>query len=205
MARPQPSLGARMRALRQARGMSQIELAERIGRHQTAIGPYERDEYAPPRQVVERIAEALDTTPEFLLFGRDPRRTSLPLLGRLIPGGLFFPAPAAGSRAMRLAEERLSAVSVEDDSMAPLLRPGQLALVRAEAEADVRSLIGSDVLADLADGRALLRRLYPSAQPDRYDLTAYAAPTLHGIEVVAARPLLGVLWPGALVADDPEG
>ncbi|MFO1068058.1 MAG: helix-turn-helix domain-containing protein [Geminicoccaceae bacterium] len=205
MARPQPSLGARMRALRQARGMSQIELAEKIGRHQTAIGPYERDEYAPPRQVVERIAEALDTTPEFLLFGRDPRRTSLPLIGRLIPGGLFLPAPAAGSRAMRLAEERLAAVSIEDDSMAPLLRPGQLALVRAEADTDVRNLIGFDVLAELADGRALLRRMHPAAQADRYDLTAYSAPTLHGIEVIAARPLLGVLWPGALVAEEPEG
>ena len=48
--------GTRLRELRLSREMSQIELARRIGRHQTAIGPYERGEYAPPRDIVERLA-----------------------------------------------------------------------------------------------------------------------------------------------------
>ncbi len=51
--------------------MSQVELARRVGRHQTTIGPYERDEYTPSRDIVERLASVLDTTPEYLLFGRD--------------------------------------------------------------------------------------------------------------------------------------
>ena len=46
------SFGARLRSLRLAKELSQVELARLIGRHQTVIGPYERDEYEPPRDIV---------------------------------------------------------------------------------------------------------------------------------------------------------
>ena len=59
--------------------MSQVELARRIGRHQTAIGPYERDEYEPPRDVVEKLALVLETSPEYLYFGRSPTQIALPV------------------------------------------------------------------------------------------------------------------------------
>ena len=74
---PRSTFGRRLRALRLTHGMSQVELAQRVGRHQTAIGPYERDEYEPPREVVEKLAAALDTTPEYLYFGRNPQQTAL--------------------------------------------------------------------------------------------------------------------------------
>jgi transcriptional regulator with XRE-family HTH domain len=200
MPRPQASFGARLRALRLARELSQVELARRIGRHQTAIGPYERDEYAPPPAIVERLAEILDTSPEFLLFGREPGRTSLPLIGRVGPGGLLArPADRLAPPPLRLADDRLAALLVEDDSMAPLLRPGQVALVAAAARAPAQ-LVGRDALAELADGRAFLRRLLPGATAGRFDLAAYSAPTLRDVAVTAAQPLMGVLWAAALEA-----
>ena len=64
---PRSTFGRRLRSLRQTLGISQVELARRIGRHQTVIGPYERDEYEPSREVVEKLAAA--PTP-----GRRPRR-----------------------------------------------------------------------------------------------------------------------------------
>lgn len=199
------SFGSRMKELRLARGLSQIELARRIGRHQTAIGPYERDEYAPPRAIVERLAEALETTPEFLVFGRQPGQAGLQVIGQIGPGGVLAREESTrGPRIAALATARLAAVLVEDDTMAPVLRSGQIALVAAAAEANADRLLGREVLAELEDGRALLRRLLPAAELGAYDLAAHAAPTLRGVRLARARALLGVLWPAALGSEQNE-
>ena len=87
------TFGRRLRALRMAQDMSQVELARRIGRHQTAIGPYERDEYEPPRDVVEKLALVLETSPEYLYFGRSPPQIALPVVGRIGRAGCSRPHP----------------------------------------------------------------------------------------------------------------
>jgi hypothetical protein len=53
--------------------------------------------------------------------------------------------------------------------------------------------LGQDVLAELADGRLLLRRLLPGARPEMYDLAAWNAPTITGAAVVAARRVAGAV------------
>jgi transcriptional regulator with XRE-family HTH domain len=194
------SFGARLRALRVARQLSQGELARRIGRHQTSIGPYERGEYAPPRDIVERLAAALETTPEYLLFGRDPRRISLPLTGHAGAAGLVTEPPERSAR-IRLADERLEVVRIGDDTMAPTLRAGQLAILGAAAVPPAQCL-GREALVELADGRRLIRRVLPAATAERFDLGCPAGPTLRGVAVLRARLLLGALWPEAL---DGEG
>jgi transcriptional regulator with XRE-family HTH domain len=179
--------------------MSQLELARRVGRHQTAIGPYERGEYAPTGEILERLAMALETSPEYLLFGRDPRRASLPVLGHIGPACMLIqPAEGHAAATMRLAEERLTVAHVEDDLMAPVLRKGQLALLATGLTTDPSAWLGRDALVDLTDGRRLLRRLLPAAEPGRFDLAAHSGPTLHNLSVASARPVLGVLWPEAM-------
>ncbi len=187
------SFGARLRALRLAKGLSQGDLARLIGRHQTVIGPYERDEYEPSRETVERLAGLLDTSPEYLYFGRDPRRSAIPLAGTLGAMGLLEPETDRDRAiALTLKDEQLLAFLVRDDSMAPVLRPGQLALAAAAGRPPDGEL-GRDALVDRVDGRRLLRRLGPSADPERFDLAAYNAPALPGVAVSAVRPVLGVL------------
>ncbi|HMR30260.1 MAG TPA: helix-turn-helix transcriptional regulator [Geminicoccaceae bacterium] len=199
----QGSFGGRLRSLRLSREMSQLELAQRIGRHQTAIGPYERDEYAPPRDIVERLAEVLGTTPEYLAFGRRDGRAGVPLLGRIGPGGLLTRQEGdPGVQPLRLAAERFAGVAIDDDGMAPVLRIGQLALVPGGPDREPWPLLGRDVLATLADGRTILRRLLPASDPELFDLGAYAAPTLRAVRVAGARPVLGVLWTAALGGGD---
>ncbi len=195
VSRGQIGFGARLRALRLARSLSQGELARRIGRHQTSIGPYERGEYAPPRDVLERLAQALETTPEYLLFGRDPRHVALPVIGRAGPGGLVIEL-APTTPPVRLADELLSALLIADDAMAPRLRVGQIALVRTTAmPAD--DCLGRDAVVELADGRRLLRQVLPGAEAARFDLALASGATLRSVAVVCARPVVGVLWPEA--------
>ncbi len=191
------TFGRRLRALRMTLGMSQVELARRIGRHQTAIGPYERDEYEPARDVVEKLALVLETSPEYLYFGRSPQQMALPVLGRFGPAGILEPDPGGNMELVSLRDGQLRGYRVLDDSMAPVFRPGQIVLVPAVVLDGIDHLLGRDSLVDLADGRSLLRRLMPGVEPTRFDLVAYNAPLLPSVAVRSARSIAGVLWPEA--------
>ena len=198
------TFGRRLRALRLALEMSQIELARRIGRHQTAIGPYERDEYEPPRDVVEKLAAVLDTSPEYLYFGRSPQRATLHVAGRLGAAGMLEPQAEGAVETLSLRDQQWRGYRIEDDSMAPVFRPRQIVLTLATADAEPALALGRDALVELADGRTLLRRLLPSVDPQRLDLAAYNAPLLPAIAVKAVRSIVGVLWPEALRASSGE-
>lgn len=189
------TFGRRLRALRQTHGISQVELARRIGRHQTVIGPYERDEYEPSREVVEKLALALETSPEYLYFGRSPQETALAVAGRIGGAGLLEAETGAGMLSLR--DSQLVGYRMADDSMAPVYRPGQLLLVLLAASDAPARLLGRDVLAELADGRLLLRRLMPGAEAGRFDLAGYNVPPLPSVVVRSARLVAGVLSPEA--------
>lgn len=198
------TLGRRLRALRLALDMSQVELARRIGRHQTAIGPYERDEYEPPREVVEKLALVLETSPEYLYFGRSPTQIALSVVGRIGRAGLLEPAPESMLELVRLRDQHMLGYRVLDDSMTPVFRPGQIVLALAAAEGEPEAIVGRDALIELGDGRTFLRRLFPSATSGRYDLAAYNAPLLPMVGVRMARSIVGVLWPDALRDTDSQ-
>ena len=198
------TLGRRLRALRLALDMSQVELARRIGRHQTAIGPYERDEYEPPREVVEKLALVLETSPEYLYFGRSPTQIALSVVGRIGRAGLLEPAPESMLELVRLRDQHMLGYRVLDDRMAPVFRPGQIVLALAAAEGEPEAIVGRDALIELGDGRTFLRRLFPSATSGRYDLAAYNAPLLPMVGVRVVRSIVGVLWPDALRDTDSQ-
>ncbi len=61
------SFGKKLREQREAKKISQNELAKLIEAHHSAIGKYERDEVRPSIDVVVKIADVLDTTVGYLL------------------------------------------------------------------------------------------------------------------------------------------
>jgi transcriptional regulator with XRE-family HTH domain len=196
------SFGSRLRALRSAKGLSQVELARLIHRHPTAIGPYERDEYAPPREVIDRIADLLDTTPEYLWFGRSPKRPVLVAAGRIGPGGAGL--SLEGQRPpLAVRVDRMQAWTVTDDANAPVYRQGQLVLVAADP-ADLAVLSGRDALVRLGDGRELLRRVLPGPALDVVLLCLAGGGGAMLAAVAEARPVLGVLEPGAVAEEQAE-
>lgn len=78
---PREGLGERISRLRRKRDWSQRELARRTGTRGSQISKYERGDYEPRLEVLSRIAEALETTTDFLITGSeglgDPRLRSL--------------------------------------------------------------------------------------------------------------------------------
>lgn len=67
------SVGYRIRLLREGKGMSQSELADKIGVKCSAVSKYERGAIENlPSYRIRKLADVLDTTPEYLLDGRLP-------------------------------------------------------------------------------------------------------------------------------------
>lgn len=64
-------LAKRLKALREARGMTHQQLADEIDKTRTSIVQYEREfgGISPPLPVIEDLARVLDVTPAFLVYG----------------------------------------------------------------------------------------------------------------------------------------
>ena len=63
----QQVFGKRVRELRKERGLSQVELATKVGIDRSYMGFLERGERNPSLEVIAKIAEALNVTPDELL------------------------------------------------------------------------------------------------------------------------------------------
>lgn len=68
---PPETVGARIRAARAERGLTQEALAARIGVSRSAVAQWETERAGQIRGNLGRIAEALAVSVEFLLFGAD--------------------------------------------------------------------------------------------------------------------------------------
>jgi len=60
---------ARLRSLRKARDLSQTQLGQKAGLHYTHIGRFERGTSRPGGDTLKRLADALDTTSDYLIEG----------------------------------------------------------------------------------------------------------------------------------------
>jgi len=67
------SFGKKLRECREAKDLSQAELAKKINSYHSIIGKYERDEVKPTIDVVKKLAEVLDTTAGYLLGETEDR------------------------------------------------------------------------------------------------------------------------------------
>jgi transcriptional regulator with XRE-family HTH domain len=67
------SFGERLQAIRKARGLTQVQLAEAAGTTQRAISYYETEAGFPPAPAVIDLAKALKVTTDELLGVKPPR------------------------------------------------------------------------------------------------------------------------------------
>ena len=74
--RPASKFGERLAALRQARGLTQVQLAEKIGSTQRAVSRYETIADRAPAPVLAKLAQALGVTTDELLGVKPTRAAS---------------------------------------------------------------------------------------------------------------------------------
>ena len=63
------NLGKRVVELRKKKGFSQSELARQVGISYAQVGRYETKGAQPPAEVLKKIADALNTTVDYLING----------------------------------------------------------------------------------------------------------------------------------------
>lgn len=81
---PETTLGARLRAARDAKHLSRQQLAAALGRSEKSIQNYEADETEPPASAVRDIAEATGCDPAWLLTGASAAGRVLDLDGAVL-------------------------------------------------------------------------------------------------------------------------
>lgn len=62
-------LGDRIKQLRKQKGMSQSELATKVGLSYAQIGRYETKGAQPPAEVIKKITDIFSVSPDFLING----------------------------------------------------------------------------------------------------------------------------------------
>lgn len=78
-----PALGQRLADLRQAAGLTQMQLAEKLAVHHSNIAFWELSGTAPRGEVLPGLASALGVTVDELLGVRPPKPRRQPAKGRL--------------------------------------------------------------------------------------------------------------------------
>lgn len=76
--KPTPVFGSRLAALRQERGWTQVELAERLGVTVKMVTYYEREATNPTAKTVAKLAEVFSVEPTTFLHSAPPRRAAKP-------------------------------------------------------------------------------------------------------------------------------
>lgn len=120
-------LGHRIHLLRRKRRWRQANLAARVGATPSQISKYESGGYEPRPDMLGRIADALETTADFLITGRDPntvRDTQLKSLLAKLDG----------------LPEELRAILIE--VLESLLQVHQLTALRRKSGKELRKSIG---------------------------------------------------------------
>lgn len=147
----------RIREIRCSRGISQSELARRVGVHQTAISQWENGRTAPDHRSLAKLAQALDVSLDALFGAGNVCR--VPILG-VIRAGL--PAEAVEDI---LGYEEITpemarrgsffALRVAGESMQPRFCPGDVVIVRRQSDAQS----GDIVVALVSDRDATVKKL----------------------------------------------
>ncbi len=65
------AFGRRLQEIRKRRGLSQVDVARRLGIHQSLISQYERGYLRLHGALLVRLAQALNTTPDAILAVKD--------------------------------------------------------------------------------------------------------------------------------------
>lgn len=68
-------LGKRLAQIRKRRNLIQAGLAKKLGVSRGTVVQYEQGMISPPLQMIHRLADVLDESPEYIAFGvRDARK-----------------------------------------------------------------------------------------------------------------------------------
>ena len=191
-----PNVGTKIRELRDALRETQDEFADRFGVQQATVSRWEQG-----RPVQRKYREAMAqlaglTVPEFFHSKERPRL--IPIVGTLAAGTRLtladWPDPQGTVEHVKLnlSDGEHVGVRVEDDSLAPAYRRGDIVIGRKLIKTRIPDAIGRDCIVKLIDGGAFLKVLKKGGQRGLYTLRSFS-PAEDDIEDVELE------WPAPIV------
>jgi transcriptional regulator with XRE-family HTH domain len=161
-------IGGRIRDIRQKAGLTQQELADRMGTSLNTINRIEKSRRTPSAGFIAQLGELLGCDSEWLLTGeesRDRKRTreQIPVLSSLPVDFETRPDLVIGWLSFLDQPEGSYAVRVPDDAMSPFLRSSDFAIFR-------KGSVANGQVAVLVDrwGEIRIRRLRKTKDQELY-------------------------------------
>ena len=165
------TMGERIKALRESRGWTQEQLADKVGKSYSAVGLWEKDKNYPRMGVVEKLARAFGVSKGYLVDGEDDAAPApagliarrniqmrrVPILGDTAAGepiianrvyDEYVEVPDDGKRYD-------AALRVTGDSMTPKYHKGDLAFIRYQEDVE-----DGQIAAVCLDDEVTLKRVY---------------------------------------------
>lgn len=186
----------RISELRRRAGMSQSDLAERIGTTLSMIGKIERGDRNLNNRWLSDIAAALHCAPADLI-GTD---STIPVVGYVGAGAAVLPfddyPPGDGMDAIErpsFITGRAVAVEVRGDSLLPVAEEGWRLVYTGEQAFLEEEVLNKLCVVQLEDGRVLVKRVTLGTAPQHYHLISTNAPMIPDVRIVWASPVKAII------------
>lgn len=169
------------RAIMAETGENQAQLATRLKVSQPSVSRWASGKPPELHHAVLIESEAMRLGVGNLKRSRN--MTSVPIVGYVGAGGAIIYENSQGpfgeaEMPPKNAGPTLVAVIVRGDSMAGVLEDGWTVYYDDRRDPPEEELYGRLCIVGLADGRVLIKRLYPGRKPHRFDLHSANAPAL---------------------------
>ncbi|WCA57796.1 helix-turn-helix domain-containing protein [Agrobacterium tumefaciens] len=191
-----------LKKLRESRGLSQPELARRVGTSQPQILRLEKSQRKLSKEWAEKLAPHLGVTAEELMFGK-PQEAAVEIVG-------LAGADTEGQRiyghgqgqlgwveSIPGATETTVAVIVRGSSMRPYAEDGGIIYYDDRRDPPSSEMLGEVVIIGLEDDRVLLKRLLrpSSGNPGHFDLESFNGDQMPNQRVLWAAYVSAVIPP----------
>jgi phage repressor protein C with HTH and peptisase S24 domain len=169
-----------VRAIQEKTRETQTELAKRFGVSQPTVSRWLKGEAPELKNVpaIERVAKDL----RVLHRKNTPNVTTVPIVGYVGAGGSISfsegQGPFGDAEMPPKSAPSLVAVTVRGDSMSGMLEDGWTVYYDNRREPPDESHYGKLCIVGLADGRVLVKKLYPGRKPGHFDLHSTVSPAL---------------------------
>lgn len=179
---------------------SAADAAHRFGWKLPTYFSHENGSRGLRKDAAQRYGRAFRVSWAWLLDGSAPKKlAAVPLVGYVGAGGeITYGDPDVAQdigdevEAPPGADDLVEAVIVRGDSMYPVYKDRQVIYYRKAQQTAPRDLTGDECVVRLADGRTLIKQIFPGNDPGTFDLHSYNAPPLQGVNIVWAVPVLWV-------------
>ncbi len=135
-----------IRELRKEKGISQQELAKLCGVHQTAVSQWEKGRTMPDRNSLQLLSKVFGVTVDKLLGEENTvDENKIPVFGHI----------SAAALCSKLGKNEHYALTVTDNSMSPMMLPGDTVVVCRSMEVEN----GETGIFSVGNGNAIIRKI----------------------------------------------